>query len=209
MFMTVYLGYRNVQERKQQLIRENTLNRGGSHKCDPTRATAGDVGRVSSRNNFTLLEHFTSNAQSRQRFSWEEFYFTDLYLCSERCHHSFPASNQHPTGSFHLWAPQNTFVHCTRFVLTLSRNALDSELAGCSTCPVFFQVALNSTDMTSCNRRMHVTGKLDESTSLRHHFNCLSHYLSFGLLQLNLFKWSRRLYLKHFILFESRERAAH
>ena len=180
--MAVYVWYRKA-------FKERDFKRSWQDQIRPNWSDDGGIDWVSCRNNLTLLEHFTSSTRPGQRSARGGFSFTGLYLRSELCHHSFPTPTPpHATGSVHLWAPQNAFVHCVYFSRSVGRISRKSRLF------FFFfhcwgpRPCQTLADMTSCDRRMRVTGNTwwQHFTSVIK-LKCLSHYLSFGLLQLNFF----------------------
>ena len=120
--MAVYVWYRKA-------FKERDFKRSWQDQIRPNRSDDGGIDWVSCRNNLTLLEHFTSSTRPGQRSARGGFSFTGLYLRSELCHHSFPTPTPpHATGSVHLWAPQNAFVHCVYFSRSVGRISRKSRL---------------------------------------------------------------------------------
>ena len=145
--MAVYVWYRKA-------FKERDFKRSWQDQIRPNRSDDGGIDWVSCRNNLTLLEHFTSSTRPGQRSARGGFSFTGLYLRSELCHHSFPTPTPpHATGSVHLWAPQNAFVHCVYFSRSVGRISRKSRL--------FFFFPLLGTTAVSNPRRHDIMRQTD------------------------------------------------
>lgn len=170
--------------KKQQSFKENDFKQRWQAQTWPNRRGDRGIDWVSCRNNLTLLEHFTSNIWPGH--SRGEFYFTALYLCSELCHHTFQTSTHtttttHTTGSVHLWALQNAFVHCIWYMginCTWLSAGSKSQLFPC----------WGQQPCWTLQTWHHLNDGYNSQTlmtafHLSHHVKCLSHYLSFRLLK--------------------------
>lgn len=164
----------------------------------PSWSDDGGVGSVSGRNNLTLLEHFTSNTQPEQQ---QECFISLLCTCvqSSAIKLSLPlptSPHTHHRLSSPLGATKR-LVNCVCFVgiysmkCTWCRAGRNIQLS-----PAFSTLGseavlrhdiMRQTD--ACNRQPPMT-----AFHRSHHYKCLSHYLSFGLLQLSFheFKLSVR-----------------
>lgn len=126
-------------------LKENNFKLRWQDQTWPNRSDDRGIDWVSCRNNWTLLEHFTSNTQPGQHSSGGKSFISPPCTCTLPL--QFPYFHQHHHTHHRFSSPFCTTKCLCVYMLcenTFSHNVLDSVLAGYPVSPSFFRAGDDS-----------------------------------------------------------------